>query len=206
MPRVAVVVCLLLTSGYSLTARAGSETAMATGPDRAPHGWVFADVPLLDFGDDGRPLRVTVALPSQPCPVTRMLFASEARWALSAGYARVFDSYDPATGTFKNPGGHAAMVGAARQFRWHPPPDVGPTIPKLVIEFGANYATRRFPADGTRVNLLLVTGFEWTWRPPGPGPEWIAALVWPHFSNANLFARNAGYDGLALRLGRSLRF
>ena len=36
--------------------------------------------------------------------------------------------------------------------------------------------------------------------------EAAAALVWPHLSNANLFHRNAGYDGLALRFGRSLRF
>ena len=206
MPRLAVFACLLLTGGFSLAAQVGSLPATASSPLPAPKRWVFVDVPLLDFGDDGRPLRVTLTLSSQPCFITRMLFASEARWALSAGYARVFDSYDTGTGAFKNPGGHAAMFGLARQFRWHPPSGVSATIPKLVIEFGANYATRRFPADGTRATLLLVTGFEWTWRPQDRGPEWTAALVWPHFSNANLFARNAGYDGLALRLGRSLRF
>ncbi len=108
-------------------------------------------------------------------------------------------------GRFKNPGGNAVLFGAARQFRWQPPKAAALTLPTLVFEFGVNYATTRFPADGTRANLLLVTGFEWNWRSRG-GREWAAAIVWPHFSNAYLFRRNAGYDGIAVRVGRSVRF
>jgi hypothetical protein len=205
MPR--AVVLTLVSSLLVSTLVGASTSAVPAGPaSREVAGWAYVDLPLADFGDDGEPYRFTFALPSRADLVTRMLFASEARWTLSAGYARVRDSYDARTGAFKNPGGRAALFGAARQFRWHPPRAAGATVPQLVIEFGAHYATQRFPADGTRLSLLLVTGLEWTWRSRAAGTEWTAALVWPHLSNANLFQRNAGYDGLALRFGRSLRF
>ncbi len=34
----------------------------------------------------------------------------------------------------------------------------------------------------------------------------MVGVVWPHFSNADLLERNSGYDGLALRIGRTVRF
>lgn len=205
MPRAAVLT--LLSGLLAATLAAANPSAMpATATNLAREGWAYLDLPLADFGDDGEPYRFTLALPGGEDVVTRLLFATEARWTLSTGYARVRDSYDAGTGVFKNPGGRAALFGAARQFRWHPPRGTSATVPRLVIEFGVHYATHRFPADGTRLSLLLVTGLEWTWRSRAAGTEWTAALVWPHLSNANLFQRNAGYDGLALRFGRSLRF
>lgn len=205
MPRVFVLPlfsCLLVAT----LAAASPSTAPAASTTQEAAGWVYVDLPLADFGDDGEPYRFTFALPGGEDVVTRMLFATEARWTLSTGYARVRDSFDGGTGVFKNPGGRAALFGAARQFRWHPPRGTSAAVPRLAIEFGVHYATHRFPADGTRLNLLLVTGLEWTWRSHATDTEWTAALVWPHLSNANLFQRNAGYDGLALRFGRSLRF
>jgi len=138
--------------------------------------------------------------------LTRALFAAEARWTLSAGYAKVYNSYDATTGIFKNPGGHAALFSAGRQFRWRLPELASPFIPDVVVEFGIHYATRRFPADGTRANLKLISGLEWTWPDQRRRAQWIAGIMWPHFSNANLLNRNSGYDGLALRIGRSVRF
>lgn len=202
----AAVITFLSGLLVSTLVAASPSAAPTAHPHREAAGWAYVDLPVTDFGDDGEPYRVTFALPSRPDVVTRMLFASEARWTLSTGYARVRDSFDARTGVFKNPGGRAALFGAARQFRWHPPREAGVAVPRLVIEFGVHYATHRFPADGTRMSLLLVTGLEWTWRTRAAGTEWIAAVVWPHLSNANLFQRNAGYDGLALRFGRSLRF
>ena len=134
-----------------------------------------------------------------------MLHAQAARWTLSIGYARVYDSYDQATGIFKNPGGHAAIASAGRQWRWRMPGFAGTGLPEFVIELGLHAATRPFPADGTHVNVKVITGLEWTIGPGRPD-EWSIGLMWPHFSNANLFSRNAGYDGLALRFGRRLRF
>ncbi len=200
-----VVLPLVLAALFGPAAGASAAAGDGSTPPSAT-GWVQVDAPVHDFGDDGWPYRLTVALPSRRDPLSRLLRASEARWTLSTGYARVRDSYDAATGVFKNPGGHAALFGAARQFRWHPPASAGPAVPRALIEFGVHYATRRFPADGTRFNLLLVTGLEWSWRTRDASNEWSAAIVWPHFSNAGLFRRNAGYDGLALRLGRSVRF
>lgn len=202
----AVVLTFLSGLFVATLAAASPSPSSAAGSDRAAVGWAYVDLPLADFGDDGEPYRFTFALPGGEDVVTRMLFATEARWTLSTGYARVRDSYDAGTGVFKNPGGRAALFGAARQFRWHPPRGTSATVPRLVIEFGVHYATHRFPADGTRLSLLLVTGLEWSWRSRDAETEWTAALVWPHLSNANLFQRNAGYDGLALRFGRSLRF
>jgi len=205
MPRAAVLKFLSGLLFAALAAASPSPAPAARAHDTAA-GWAYVDLPLTDFGDDGEPYRLTFARPGGEDVITRMLFASEARWTLSTGYARVRDSYDARTGVFKNPGGRAALFGAARQFRWHPPQGTHAAVPRLAIEFGVHYATHRFPADGTRLSLLLVTGLEWVWHSRASGTEWTAALVWPHLSNANLFHRNAGYDGLALRFGRSLRF
>lgn len=195
----------LVVAAVSLTplARAAASSPLDLAADPAPRGWLYFDAPLWDIADEGLPFRATVALPSRRDPLTRLLLAHEARWTFSAGYAKVYNSYDGATGLFKNPGGHAALFSAGRQFRWHFPKLLGAFTPKLAIEFGAHYATRRFPADGTRANFKLISGLEWTWRSRHDRTEWSLGVMWPHFSNANLFSRNAGYDGLALRLGRS---
>ena len=169
-------------------------------------GWMYFDAPLWDIANEGLPFRLTLALPSKRDWLTRMLFAAEARWTFSMGYAKVYNSYDAATGIFKNPGGHAALFSAGRQMRWHLPPFAGAFTPKIALELGAHLATRRFPADGTHANVKLITGLEWTWLSRDRRTEWSAGVMWPHFSNANLFPRNAGYDGLAIRLGRSVRF
>jgi hypothetical protein len=171
-------------------------------PDERP-AWLYGDVPIWDLADEGLPFRVTAAFSSGRDPVSRVLFATEARWTFSVGYAKVYNSYDPTTGVFKNPGGHAALFSAGREFRWHVPPYLGRFTPKVVVEFGAHYATRRFPADGTRANFKLITGLEWSLPQDSP---WTIAIVWPHFSNANLQNPNAGYDSLALRVGRQSRF
>lgn len=174
--------------------------------NETPDGWLYFDAPLWDIANEGLPFRLTLALPSRRDWLTRALRATEARWTFSAGYAKVYHSYDGATGRFKSPGGHAALFSAGRQFRWHLPRFAGPFTPKVAVEFGGHFATRRFPADGTRANIKLITGLEWTWHARDRRTEWSAGVMWPHFSNANLFPRNAGYDGLVLRLGRSIRF
>lgn len=189
----------------TVTAIASGETIDRTGADLTPRAWLYFDGPLWDIADEGLPFRATLALPSGRDPVSRLLWAEEARWTFSLGYAKVYNSYDAATGVFKNPGGHAAMVSAGRQFRWRLPEALGRFAPRVVVEFGIHYATRRFPADGTRANWKLISGFEWVWR-DARDREWSAAVIWPHFSNAGLLERNAGYDGLALRIGRSIRF
>ena len=164
------------------------------------------DAPLWDIANDGLPFRLTLARPSRRDPLSRVLLAAEARWTFSVGYAKVYNSYDAATGIFKNPGGHAALFSAGRQFRWHLPRLAGAFTPDLAIEVGAHYATRRFPADGTRANVKLITGLEWSLPGPGVPGEWTFGLMWPHFSNADLLERNAGYDGLAVRVGRRVQF
>lgn len=199
---------LIVFLGISATAALADTPADPRAAEvRAPReAWVQFDAPLWDIADEGLPFRLTLALPSRRDPLTRLMFADEARWTLSVGYAKVYNSYDGATGVFKNPGGHAALFSAGRQFRWHLPDVAGAFTPKVVIEFGAHVATRRFPADGTRANFKLITGLEWTWRNRADTAEWSAGLMWPHFSNGNLFSRNAGYDGLAIRFGRTVRF
>jgi hypothetical protein len=198
---------LLTLAMFSSPVAAGTAADLhRPDPSATRAGWIYFDAPLWDIADEGLPVRLTLALPSRRDPLTRLLFAHEARWTLSAGYAKVYNSYDGATGIFKNPGGHAALFSAGRQFRWDLARWAGPLAPTVAIEFGAHYATRRFPADGTRANLKLISGLEWTWGQGGDSAEWSAGVMWPHFSNANLFQRNAGYDGLVFRLGRSIRF
>lgn len=168
--------------------------------------WLYFDGPLWDIADEGLPFRFTLALPSDRDLLSRLLGATEARWTLAAGYVKVYNSYDATTRIFKNPGGHAAFVSAGRQFRWHLPPLAGALTPRFSIEFGLNVASRPFPADGTRTNLKVVTGLEWIRPLPGGNANWCVGIFWPHYSNANLFPRNAGYDGLALRFGRTVAF
>lgn len=169
-------------------------------------GWMYFDAPLWDLADEGLPFRLTFALPSRRDLLTRILLADEARWTFSAGYAKVYNSYDGATGVFKNPGGHAVLVSAGRQIRWHLPEVLGAFTPQIAMEIGVNAASRPFPADGTHLNFKLITGLEWTWRNRAETAEWSLGVMWPHFSNANLLSHNAGYDGLVFRIGRSLRF
>jgi hypothetical protein len=192
-----------LLSVIVLGAAALAPVAPAAVTGGAAIAWLHGDAPIWDIADEGLPLRCTLALPSRRDPLARALYAAETRWTFSAGYARVYNSYDPTTGIFKNPGGHAALISVGRQFRWRRPPPAGAALPQLAIELGAHAATRRFPADGTRANVKLITGLEWVFREATPR-EWSVGLMWMHFSNANLFSRNAGYDGLALRVGRRL--
>lgn len=194
---------LVVLVGF-LVAPAFGQSPGASHP--TPAGWFYTDIPLWDISNEGLYFRQTLAIPSRRDPLTRLLLAHEARWTFSVGYVKIYDSYDANTGVFKNPGGHAALFSVGRQFRWHLPQAQRPFVPKLSIEFGANYATRPFPADGTRASLKLITGLEWTWRSRDQRAEWSAGVMWPHFSNGNLLSRNAGYDGLALRFGRSVAF
>lgn len=199
-----LVFCIVAIASFSQGRSA--PAARAVQGSESPASWVHFDAPLWDLADEGLPFRLTLSLPSARDPLTRLLLAHEARWTISVGYAKVYNSFDAATGAFKNPGGHSVLLSAGRQFRWHLPPVAGAFTPKLAIEFGVNFASRPFPADGTRATLKLITGLEWTWRPRSSAPEWSAGVMWPHFSNANLLSRNAGYDGLVLRFGRSIRF
>ncbi len=193
-----------------LFACAGLAFALPAGasplspPAAEPAAWLHFDAPAWDIAEEGLPARLTLALPSRRDPLARLLFAAEGRWTFSVGYAKVYNSYDATTGIFRNPGGHAALLSAGRQYRWHLPEVAGRFTPKAAIDFGAHYATRRFPADGTNANFKLISGLEWTWRSADRRIEWSAGLMWLHFSNADLLSRNSGYDGLAFRFGRSL--
>lgn len=200
--RFVALIALLALPGVRYAARA----AEPAGAGEWPPVWVYGDVPAWDIADEGLPFRLTGAWPSPLDPLARFLMTAETRWTASVGYVRVYNSYDGATGNFKNPGGNAVLASVAREFRWRLPGPAVAGIPTLLIEFGVNVASHRFPADGTQATLLVVSGLEWALTDSGTDPEWTLALVWSHFSNANLFSRNAGYDGLALRLGRRLRF
>jgi hypothetical protein len=83
------------------------------------------------------------------------------------------------------------------------PEFAGAFTPQFAMELGVHAATRRFPADGTCFNGKVITGLEWILRDNQPD-AWSVGVMWQHFSNANIFSRNAGYDALALRFGRRL--
>jgi hypothetical protein len=197
----AAVAPLLLVA---LPAQTSADAPHPTA-DRRP-AWTYLDVPLWDISNEGLLFRFTWAMASDRDVITRVLFASEARWTLSAGYAKVYNSYDGATGIFKNPGGHALLLSAGRQMYWDLPPVAGAFTPRIMFEYGIHVASRRFPADGTHANFKVLSGLEWALASKGEPNGWTAGVFWPHFSNANLFSRNSGYDGLAIRIGRSVRF
>jgi hypothetical protein len=193
----------VLVLPFSLTASPPAQVAPGERP-----GWVYADLTVWDISDEGLPFRFTVAVPGGRDPVADLLRFSDTRWTASLGYAKVYNAFDPTTGEFRHPGGHAALFSVGREFRWEQLSRRTPWAPTVLVEFGLHVATRPFPADGTEANFKLISGLEWRLgRPSRPeGAAWTAALVWPHFSNADLLSPNAGYDGLALRLGRTIRF
>jgi hypothetical protein len=199
MKRLAVF--FLVTLVGVVPSRAAPTAPRSTEPGETVRGHLYLDVPLWDLANEGLPFRLTLALPSPRDPIAQLLRAEETRWSFSAGYAKVYNSWDATTGVFKNSGGHAALFSAGRQFWWSLPDSIDRHwLPRLMIEFGVNYATRPFPADGTRASLKLITGVEWQL----PRSRWSAGVMWPHFSNANLLDKNAGYDGLTFRLGRAM--
>jgi hypothetical protein len=190
-----------LARGALLTALFLGALPASEGAD-ARYRWQALDVPAWDISNEGLPFRWTWAWESPVDPLGRLLFAAETRWTVSLGYAKVYNSFDGRTGVFTSPGGHAALASAGREFRWRlegPGRPRGPRwLPTAVVEFGVHGASRRFPADGTHFNFKLLSGLEW---PVGRG-GWTAALIWSHFSNADVLSRNSGYDGLALRISR----
>lgn len=199
---------ILLATAALLTATLAAQTPgdVALAGERSRATWMYFDAPLWDLADEGLPFRLTIALPSGRDFISRLLGAGEARWVFSAGYAKVYNSYDGETGVFKNPGGHAALLSAGRQMFWDLPAFAGRFTPRMALEYGVHVATRPFPADGTRGNLKGIIGVEWATPRANDDASWSAGVYWAHFSNANAFSRNAGYDGLVIRFGRSVRF
>jgi hypothetical protein len=163
-------------------------------------GWMYADSPAWDISHEGLPFRLTWAWASPLDPLGRLLRCTETRWTAGIGYAKVYHSFDPTTGAFRSPGGHAALASAGREFRWGrelwPGGRDAIWLPTVLIEFGAHGASRPFPADGTRFNFKLLPGVEWE----APSRRWAAGVMWLHFSNADVLSPNAGYDGLAIRI------
>lgn len=197
-----LALCLGFLFAPDIRAQAATESDAATPRP----SWLYFEAPVWDIADEGLPFRFTLALPAERDVIACTLLASEARWTFSAGYAKVYNSFDGATGIFKNPGGHAALFSLGKQYYWQLPSARSAWIPRLTIEVGLNLATRRFPADGEHASIKAIAGFEWSWHAKDRETQWSAAIIWPHFSNANLLPRNAGYDGISLRLGRSWRF
>lgn len=166
--------------------------------------FVFAEAGVWDISDDGMPYRIGVILPSRHDWLSRTLRMREPRWVLAAGYARIPDIYDDGTGRLSGAGGDGVIVGAAREWAWNLPPWTTPRrAVALAIDFGLGYAGRSLPANGTNMNFLVSPGFVWETRSAAGRPGWHLGLRWFHLSNADLFGRNAGYDGITLRLGRA---
>jgi hypothetical protein len=69
------------------SAAAGPALAPPVGTTATAPVWIHFDIPLWDIADDGLPFRLTLSLPSPLDPLSRILYASEARWTFSAGYA-----------------------------------------------------------------------------------------------------------------------
>ena len=170
----------------------------AAGEARGP--LVFFEASAWDISDDGQPFRVGVLWPSRHDALSRLLRAREPRWVFAAGYARIPDIFDDGTGRLSGAGGDGALLGVAREWAW----DL-PWIARelsVAIDFGLNYATKSLPANGTNWNFIVSPGFTWE-RTARDGATWHVGLRWFHLSNADVFGRNAGYDGLTLRLGRT---
>ncbi|MBA4137424.1 MAG: hypothetical protein C0518_08935 [Opitutus sp.] len=166
--------------------------------------FVFVESGVWDISDDGLPFRAGVILPSHHDPLSRFLRMREPRWVLAVGYALIPDVYDEGTGQLSAAGGNGFLVGAAREWAWELPRVLGERASlALAIDFGLHYATRTLPPNGTHANFLVSPGLSWESAPDPGRARWHVGLRWFHLSNADVFGRNAGYDGISLRFGRS---
>ena len=172
--------------------------------ESAPRGAiVFAEVGAWDISDDGLPYRLGAILPSRHDPLSRLLRMREPRWVVAVGYAKIPAVYDDGTGRLSGAGGDGFLIAAAREWAWALPLlGTARCDAALAIDFGLSYATRSLPANGTHPNFLVSPGFVWETRSAAGRPGWHFGLRWFHLSNADLFGRNAGYDGITLRIGR----
>ena len=202
----AVSLLLLMGMMLSFGARARGDITSDSLPERTRQAWLYLDTPLWDLADEGLPFRVSAAWPARRDPLSRFLRVTETRWTGSAGYAKVYNSFDTATGEFRSAGGHAALVSLGRQFLWRLPSVAGRWQPDPMIEAGAHFASRDFPAGGTRFNFKVFFGIEWELSAAAPERDWRLGVVWLHFSNANVLSRNSGFDGLGLRFSRGFTY
>ena len=163
----------------------------------------FVEVPVWDISDDGLPFRAGAILPGSHDPLSRAAGLREPRWVVAAGFATLPDLYDDGTGRLSGWGGETVFAGFAREWAWEIPGLVwrGAAM-ALVLDLGLNYAAASIPSNGTNFNFIVSPGFSWE-RSAGDGAVWHAGLRWFHLSNANIHDRNAGYDGLTFRFGRS---
>jgi hypothetical protein len=182
-----------------LLAVSASFTAAAEPRDR----FVFAEAGVWDLSADGRPFRAGVILPARHDPLSRLLRLREPRWVFALGYAEIPDIHDDGTGRLSGAGGDGFLFGAAREWAWPVPGFTGDAGDlAFAVDLGVNYATRTLPANGTHANFLVSPGLTWESRRSGHGSRWHVGLRWFHLSNADVFGRNAGYDGISLRVGR----
>lgn len=161
----------------------------------------FVEAGAWDISDDGLPYRIGALLPSRHDPLSRWTGAREPRWVLALGYARVPDIYDDGTGRLSGAGGDGLLLGAAREWAWALP-GIARDL-SVAIDLGLSYATKSLPANGTNWNFIVSPGFTWERAARDGRAVWHVGLRWFHLSNADLFGRNAGYDGLSVRVGRS---
>lgn len=161
----------------------------------------FLELPVWDLSDDGLPFRAGVLLPAGHDPLSRAAGLRPPRWVLAAGYATLPDLYDDGTGRLSGWGGDAWFAGFAREWAWEVPGlERDGAFVAVVLDLGLNYASASIPSNGTNFNFIVSPGLSWE-RPRATGATWHVGLRWFHLSNANLRERNAGYDGLTLRLG-----
>lgn len=166
--------------------------------------FVFVESGIWDISEDGLPFRAGVMLPSRHDPLSRWLKMREPRWVLAVGCAQIPDVYDDGTGRLGAAGGNGFLIGAAREWAWELPRVLGERGGiALALDLGINYTTRTLPANGTHANFLVSPGLQWESALRTGRARWHVGLRWFHLSNADVFGRNAGYDGLSLRLGRS---
>jgi hypothetical protein len=170
---------------------------------------LFAEVTALDISDDAMTYRLVADFPAAPDPLGRLLRASGQSWTAALGFAQLTDAVDTGTGRLTAQGGQTYLINLGRQWEWWFPAallSVGAWKPHLQSEAGLHYASASLPAGGTHFQFLLSGGFEWRKTSSSSQDDWALGICWLHYSNANIFSSNAGYDSLVVRIGRSWRW
>jgi hypothetical protein len=170
-----------------------------------PRPTLFAEVTASDISDDAITYRLVGDIPAAPDPLGRLLRSAGQSWTAAVGFAEVRDAIDTGTGRLTAKGGDAYFINLGRQWEWRLPEAIAIQgwKPRLQGEAGLHYASASVPAGGTHFQFLLSGGFEWRRVSTEPGGEWAVGIRWLHYSNANLFTSNAGYDAIVFRLGRT---
>jgi hypothetical protein len=186
---------LVVIAAVTLVQHAYGETGIESDASKEWFGHMSTAGSVKHFNDEGAPYRLSIG-------AGHLAFSNDLSFMASVAYSY----YDVNAVADNNPtpdlrGGNSHSLGFDLLMRW----SFLQTLPvSCHIDGGAGFQSMLtdppFPADGSKENFTLLFG-PGVLIPTDIDNRLRVSLLWFHISNANLFPKNSGYDGLQLVVG-----